>query len=675
MKFKFFLLFLIFSCFPLLASTYMISDYVVNNSGKTKNYALETLLKDRTRFDSKESLLEYLEIKKQELINLRLFKMVKLDYELSAERVSENDIIYVTLICDVTESSSLFIMPYPKYDSNTGFTLGLKIKENNLAGTLSQLNGSVEMISNGLAFNSSQINFDIPVTDFPLLNGSSSFGINGSLKLGDNINNNLGYNFSLNDLNIFNAVFNFKTEGLFYFNNHDKSFLTAEATMDDLFVFKDYNINTSVYFKLNPFSFKLNESKFKLKFGNINQGLNFEINAIPSPDYFWGSKSFLQFNAYLNRDIKINKPSNIKLNTIFKISPYKDERYNLKPDKLDNDIIFSSDENLEIRSQLLFDFINKNYKTKTSLGFTAFNFFQPRGIVKTYSKNEINKIERIDLDFDLSATFSFFSDKLVFYPEITIYDILDYGSKDKTKSNTFIEFMFLSTFTGGKVNYYSANLPYWTFRDNFRYGLEYGVESALRYTITKNLKYFFRGYLEAFLKIGDYFNPSIRLYASVSDSPYNWFNQEKNNEYTVVSDSDSDYYYKFNAYNFNDFNFTPNSLNEILRGIRLDNTDVAIGGPKSNFVFTGNINLVYGLINFEEFAHIYIYPFYDFALFANPLKYLHSVGFEMVTIMDNHPSYPIRISLGFNMDSLINKLKSRNNSLEYEVFIGLGWLF
>ena len=43
-------------------------------------------------------------------------------------RVSENEVVYVMLICDVTDASSLLIMPYPKYDSNTGFEIGIKIK-------------------------------------------------------------------------------------------------------------------------------------------------------------------------------------------------------------------------------------------------------------------------------------------------------------------------------------------------------------------------------------------------------------------------------------------------------------------------------------------------------------------------------------------------------------------
>ena len=64
--------------------------------------------------------------------------------------------------------------------------------------------------------------------------------------------------------------------------------------------------------------------------------------------------------------------------------------------------------------------------------------------------------------------------------------------KSKHNSNTYIEFMALTTYSGGEINYYSSESSSWTFRDNFRTGIEYGIENAFRYIIGKEFQFFFR---------------------------------------------------------------------------------------------------------------------------------------------------------------------------------------
>lgn len=659
-------------------ATYIISDYKFNITGKTRENALRAMLKGPTVFQNEAGLKIFLEEKKQEMINTRLFKFVKLTYKEVIERVSENEVVYVMIICDVTDASSLLIMPYPKYDSNTGFEIGIKIKENNLFGNFAHFDGSVEMKFSSISLKNADYSFVLPVTDYPIGIGDavSSFSISGEFTSEKNIKN-LGYKFILEKLKLLNADFVFNSEGNFSLNQKNKSDVFAEAIMENLSITEKVAINASFFIKLKLFDIGIEKIKSSFNMGSNEYGIDASIEVIPSEKSVWGEKSFLKLKGFIDKDFNLGKGSNIRTDVNFALqsSDSGEILRTLKPAELQLDVVFSSDNNLEVRTRHYFDFDRKRYNTKSSLGFIAFDYFQPRGIIKTYSADNYKGLTRLDLDFDLTASFNLLSDSLMIYPEITIYDVLNYPADEKNNSNTYIEFMALTTYSGGEINYYSSESSSWTFRDNFRTGIEYGIENAFRYIIGKEFQFFFRGYAKGFFKVGNYFNPSFRLYASASNTPEFWFDKGENNVYRLYSESDSDYYYEFNAYNFSSFTFIPKTLNEFIRGVRLSNPFISTGGPKAKAVLTGNVNLIYGLINFEDFAHLYIYPFYDFALFFDPYIYIHSAGLEMVTIMDSHPSYPIRVSVGFNMDSVIEKIKGGSNPLEYEVFVGLGWLF
>ena len=131
--------------FPLLAQKYQIKsvDYDIQGCGapifgRTQDYALahEAPVDKKKVFNDKAELDAYLEDYEKRLNNLRAFETIEIEYELTEP---EEDITGVSLNVAVKDSFHLFAIPGPKYDSNTGLTFKLKIKDSNFLGTLNTL--------------------------------------------------------------------------------------------------------------------------------------------------------------------------------------------------------------------------------------------------------------------------------------------------------------------------------------------------------------------------------------------------------------------------------------------------------------------------------------------------------------------------------------------------------
>lgn len=131
MKKKFIAIFLSFLSLQLFFSeTNENSLYKI----ETVHYSLDnafhekTLIKkipiDREKLFTKEDLEKYLETLEKKFLDTRLIDRVKIDYEIS----NENSI---RLFIKIQKSSNCIIFPYPKYDSNNGFSLKAKLKNFN----------------------------------------------------------------------------------------------------------------------------------------------------------------------------------------------------------------------------------------------------------------------------------------------------------------------------------------------------------------------------------------------------------------------------------------------------------------------------------------------------------------------------------------------------------------
>jgi len=94
-----------------------------------------------------------------------------------------------------------------------------------------------------------------------------------------------------------------------------------------------------------------------------------------------------------------------------------------------------------------------------------------------------------------------------------------------------------------------------------------------------------------------------------------------------------------------------------------------------------NLNLTTTFIDFG-FAKSYASPFIDIGIFhneANPDKpiIISSAGLDGWGILNKFPSYPIRGSLGFNLESVREAIDNEIafTEIEWELYIGMGLFF
>jgi hypothetical protein len=114
-----------------------------------------------------------------------------------------------------------------------------------------------------------------------------------------------------------------------------------------------------------------------------------------------------------------------------------------------------------------------------------------------------------------------------------------------------------------------------------------------------------------------------------------------------------------------------------MRGIRDVNTTI---NTWRTFGMTFNLDLMTNFIRFGNFCSTYAIPFMDVFVGSNSdgtFDKLVTVGGEGIIILDSHPSYPIRGSLGFNALDLVDCMKGEKDfsDVEFELFIGLYFFY
>lgn len=134
-KYFLFFLFVISSIFC-FAESYKINEVSYDISGKTREYALvqKVPVDTDTVFASFEDFEKYLTSLKQELNNQRVFQSSDITYTLSES--SEVDLILVDLLITTQDTINIIGIPYPSYNSNTGITLKIKVKDYNFCGSM-----------------------------------------------------------------------------------------------------------------------------------------------------------------------------------------------------------------------------------------------------------------------------------------------------------------------------------------------------------------------------------------------------------------------------------------------------------------------------------------------------------------------------------------------------------
>lgn len=140
--------FILISCF-VFAEQYQITNVEYNISsnnsflGKTQPYALEkeVPVNKNEVFNSQYELNQYINDLSQKIKNTRAFDSVEVLPSFGEAEL--NNITPVTLTINVLDSLHLFMIPGPKYDSNSGLSLKLKIKDSNFLGSLNNMNSDL----------------------------------------------------------------------------------------------------------------------------------------------------------------------------------------------------------------------------------------------------------------------------------------------------------------------------------------------------------------------------------------------------------------------------------------------------------------------------------------------------------------------------------------------------
>lgn len=118
------------------------------------------------------------------------------------------------------------------------------------------------------------------------------------------------------------------------------------------------------------------------------------------------------------------------------------------------------------------------------------------------------------------------------------------------------------------------------------------------------------------------------------------------------------------------------TLGDELRGIRNDSVS-----DSNLLAIVANFNLLsyFPMPSIFSFVDCYANVFFDYGLVKNSvsslIKQYHGVGVEGIGILKSYPSYPIRVSLGFDVSKLMKWIEDRESMDFYEIYLGMGFLF
>ncbi|MBR2281471.1 MAG: hypothetical protein IJ863_02475, partial [Spirochaetales bacterium] len=150
------------------ASTYVIEGYRISITGRTRESAVRRHIgyDEGTEFESLEDLEYAVERKRQQLLDLRIFKDVVASW---SEGPETNGRIPVTISMEIDGALSIIVFPSISYDSNYGFTAQCYTEDQNFLGTTGKTRFSFAVRENdnrhdlGYANINSYVETDIPI--------------------------------------------------------------------------------------------------------------------------------------------------------------------------------------------------------------------------------------------------------------------------------------------------------------------------------------------------------------------------------------------------------------------------------------------------------------------------------------------------------------------------------
>lgn len=146
------------------SSLYKINSVTYKIKGLTREFPLSraVFIDQKSVFLGTEEFDRYISNLQILLENIRVLETVRIESVFLPQSI--DDIIPVDLTIYTEDTWNIIALPYPKYDSNEGFQLKLKVKDYNFLGSMQELSGDLtyELDNSGNPLFSSNLNFCIP---------------------------------------------------------------------------------------------------------------------------------------------------------------------------------------------------------------------------------------------------------------------------------------------------------------------------------------------------------------------------------------------------------------------------------------------------------------------------------------------------------------------------------
>ena len=361
----------------------------------------------------------------------------------------------------------------------------------------------------------------------------------------------------------------------------------------------------------------------------------------------YGAADFLTWtDSYLKGSVNI---SNVKFWDVavsgsfsFKASPKgseRDSRWGGKELSSSVGITFLNPKlsNASVSNSITYTFGSKRLETTTSFSFLYSEKLGVTSSTSVYTDQTENELTSIKVGTGASKGFTLFH-RVNFSPSLWVY--INYVFS--TRSVDPYPVLTLP-FSFGRID--------WVGDNNFRKGLKFSFTASDEYHVLYDTDFLNKqrakltGNVTFHYPVTSWFNPSARLNFILA-----------NTEQNINED---------NIYSWN------------MRGI-MDNNETINRYRK--FAMTFNLDFMFNFIRINGFCKTYAIAFTDLFLGRNDdgsIDKLMTVGGEGIIILDSHPSYPIRGSLGFNADHLVKLIKGEMDirDVEFELYIGLYFFY
>ena len=594
----------------LSAASFKIVDYDFDVSGKTMDFALKRIIvpSNEEVFDSEESLVKALDGKKQRLINQRVFKEVEYSYFLGED---VDDVIPVSVFFKIKDARSFLVLPYPKYDSNIGARLGVRLWDSNFLGSLANLTGVVHATFEDNDWSDPLYYGKFELEDFLVGKTTMSFTLLGEGRFGEELEN-YGIYSSFNNIPLFLGT---------WLN------LSLSATKNGAGT--QYSMGTTLG---------------GVKLGSV--GLTPSLNVVyydksPASSYYVPS---LSTSGISIGNIGISFSDSAKFIHV-------GENKELKPEYVTHvtNLAFNGDFLHGVSFSNTTTYYPLAAENATDLYFYNTASYSLSDVSTLYLMENIatatdtNKVSYFDTGVGLSQRINIGS-KVSVTPKLSEY-LRIYPTESGLE---YARYYILEASTSG-------NYVNWV--GNYRNGIEYRATISEAWMQKYNVR-------EAFGEKGGVFD---HFEVSAYKLLWGWFNPSVRVIFNYAVNKDG-YGYIFGS--------SASTLAEELRGIR--NNQVA---DSNMLAFVANINLLsyFPLPSFFSFFDAYANVFFDYALvkrdLATPAENFYGIGFEGIGILKDYPSYPIRLSVGFDLEQLVEYINHGGSKGFYEIYFGMGFLF